>query len=318
MLGDSPRVGSKQVDIHKSIALHRVSQQCIVGCPHTQIVDQQTVHSPLRDTRYRKSLKRARLEDIDGEAEDLNPRKKRRLRLDLVTSRLSKPYSTPSTNIVGTTSWRFAGWARQRFAGGKLLRKAAILNWTSIKGRKDPLHAAKMRESLKGRTTFGNRSVEQWSAAPTDRTEHLSSSSMCQAPQRELRTTGTFQMPSDYDDLDYEDDIEEEGDERDEKSEKDDSEDISEDDSQAIHSDFRQLENTDTDSEFYDTSWSFANVDGHSPKFDSPGLEIKLVLENERRDEVITSPSFLNSKLARGEKHHGRPRASGRFLMFEH
>lgn len=298
MLHDSPQVDSNQVDIHKSIALHRVSQPRIFGCPHTQIVDQQPVHSPLRDTKYRKPLKRARLEDIDGGAEDLNPRKKRRLRLDLVTSRLSEPYSTPSTNIVGTTSWRFAGWARQRFAGGKLLRKAAILNWTSIKGKNDPLHAAEMREFLKGRMTFGNRIVEQWSAARIDRNEHCSSSSMCQVPQREVRTTGTFQMPSDYDDLDYEDDIESEGEEGDEKSEKDDSEDISDEDSQAIHSDFRQLETSDTDSEFYDTSWSFANVDGHSRKVDPPGLEIQLVMENERRDEVITSPSFLASILA--------------------
>jgi len=84
-----------------------------------------------------KSLKRPRLdESIDGDEEEPTQRKKRRLRLDLVTSRLSRPYADPATHIIGTKAWRAGAWARQRFVGGKLLRKAAILNWIAMKRKR--------------------------------------------------------------------------------------------------------------------------------------------------------------------------------------
>ena len=88
-----------------------------------------------------KCLKRSRLQE-DGEQLQ---RKKRRLRLNLVTSRLSKPYATPTTHIVGRTHSRVGVWARQRLSGGKLLRKAAILNLIAMK-RKREAGKASMRD----------------------------------------------------------------------------------------------------------------------------------------------------------------------------
>ena len=83
---------------------------------------------------------------------------------------------------------------------------------------------------------------------------------------------------SDYDAFDYEDDDieQEEGDQS------------SDEDGQVIHSDFRLLEPSDTDPEFFDTSWSFMTTG--EPKLDPSGNEIKLVIENESKDEVSFAP----------------------------
>jgi len=74
-------------------------------------------------------LKRPRpLTDIDGELSTLG-KKKRRLRLFLITSRLSRPFSLPASNIVDRGSSKIAVWAKQKSSLGRhLLRKAAILN----------------------------------------------------------------------------------------------------------------------------------------------------------------------------------------------
>ncbi|KAF1846919.1 uncharacterized protein K460DRAFT_239852, partial [Cucurbitaria berberidis CBS 394.84] len=65
--------------------------------------------------------------DIDGEHSCLQ-KKKRRLRLFLITSRLSPQFSHPATNIVDRGSSKIAVWAKQKALGRNLLRKAAILN----------------------------------------------------------------------------------------------------------------------------------------------------------------------------------------------
>lgn len=89
--------------------------------------------------------KRARpLADIEGVDEDLRVcSKKRRLRLTLVTSRLSDPYSVPSTNIMdrGNCS-RVAIWAKTRMVARNVLRKAAILN----KIKRDAMAAREAQE----------------------------------------------------------------------------------------------------------------------------------------------------------------------------
>lgn len=75
-----------------------------------------------------QSWKRPRpLADVDGEHSCLH-KKKRRLRLFLITSRLSPQFSHPATNIVDRGSSRIAVWAKQRALGRNILRKAAILN----------------------------------------------------------------------------------------------------------------------------------------------------------------------------------------------
>lgn len=75
--------------------------------------------------------------DVDGENSCLH-KKKRRLRLFLITSRLSPQFSHPATNIVDRGSSKIAVWAKQRAIGRNLLRKAAILNrirWKAITAR---------------------------------------------------------------------------------------------------------------------------------------------------------------------------------------
>ncbi|KAF1829117.1 hypothetical protein BDW02DRAFT_583958 [Decorospora gaudefroyi] len=74
------------------------------------------------------SRKRSRaVADIDGEHSCMQ-KKKRRLRLFLITSRLSPQFSHPATNIVDRGSSKIAVWAKQKALGRNLLRKAAILN----------------------------------------------------------------------------------------------------------------------------------------------------------------------------------------------
>ena len=82
----------------------------------------------------RQYLKRSRpLESQDIDANELPPRKKRRLRLTLITSKLSKPYATPPTFIPLPRALRAGVWARHRTAGRDLIRKAAIFNSIAMK-----------------------------------------------------------------------------------------------------------------------------------------------------------------------------------------
>jgi len=103
------------------------------------ILGQPSDLSQIAASKPRKLLKRPRMPD-DSESEERRhvPRKKRRLRLELVTSRLSNPYAAPATHIIGTKPWRIGIWARQRLAGGKLLRKAALLNSVAMKRKRGP------------------------------------------------------------------------------------------------------------------------------------------------------------------------------------
>ncbi|PGH36915.1 hypothetical protein GX50_00149 [[Emmonsia] crescens] len=68
------------------------------------------------------------LTDVDGEGSVGQQKKKRRLRLVFVTSRLSCPFSSPSTHNVSRGSSKIAVWAKQKALGHNLLRKAAIMN----------------------------------------------------------------------------------------------------------------------------------------------------------------------------------------------
>lgn len=139
MLNDFPYIGSGRITVTKSTSVQRRPQETGVSCSQLKPVNQHLGAFASTDTTQPKSLKRSRCQDeIDGEEEEHTQRKKRRLRLDLVTSRLSRPYATPATHIIGTRAWRVGAWARQRFVGGKLLRKAAILNWVSMERKGGP------------------------------------------------------------------------------------------------------------------------------------------------------------------------------------
>lgn len=72
-------------------------------------------------------LKRRRpLWDVDGTSS--TEKKKRRLRLNLITSRLSRPFSYPATNIADRGPSAIRLWARKRAREKNELRKAAIMN----------------------------------------------------------------------------------------------------------------------------------------------------------------------------------------------
>lgn len=75
-----------------------------------------------------KPFKRRRaLSDVDGDGNE--GRKKRRLRLHLITSRLSRPFSQPASNIVNRGFCKIPVWGAKNKAHGKnVLRKAAIMN----------------------------------------------------------------------------------------------------------------------------------------------------------------------------------------------
>ncbi len=76
---------------------------------------------------HHRAFKRRRpLWDVDGGYG--TSKKKRRLRLNLITSRLSRPFSSPATNIVDRGSSRIAIWAKGKKPDRRLLRKAAITN----------------------------------------------------------------------------------------------------------------------------------------------------------------------------------------------
>ena len=89
-------------------------------------------------------------------------------------------------------------------------------------------------------------------------------------------------------DLEYHVDYQEEEQENEDDDSEDDS---SEENGQAIHSDFRLLESSDTDPEFFDTSWSFADI--KESEIQSNQAELEIVMENESKDEVSIAPTRL-------------------------
>ena len=94
------------------------------------------------------NLKRSRTpEGHDREMDQLHPRKKRRLRHDLVTSKLSKPYATPPTFIAVKKPLREGVWARQRISGRDLVRKAAIFNSLATRQRTNGLRGVNNGQS---------------------------------------------------------------------------------------------------------------------------------------------------------------------------
>ncbi|KAI9790734.1 MAG: hypothetical protein M1816_004875 [Peltula sp. TS41687] len=99
-------------------------------------------------------LKRHRpLTDVDGEESSGKSRKKkRRLRLYLITSRLSLPFAAPSTHIVDRGSSKIAIWAKQKALGRNELRKAAIMN--HVRKRAVAAQEAKRKQMELARKAF--------------------------------------------------------------------------------------------------------------------------------------------------------------------
>ena len=139
MLLEWPRIDSSRPLSNKAASSQQSFDISTISPPTSSTpIFRASNSTQIATTAPQKCLKRSRLQE-DGEQLQ---RKKRRLRLDLVTSRLSKPYATPTTHIVGRTHSRVGVWARQRLSGGKLLRKAAILNSITMKRKRETGKAA--------------------------------------------------------------------------------------------------------------------------------------------------------------------------------
>lgn len=100
--------------------------------------------------------RRRALSDVDGDGNE--GRKKRRLRLHLITSRLSRPYSQPATNIVNRSGSKVAILGvKSKALGRSELRKAAIMNRVRI--RMDEAKDFIRLENERGRAKLSMREI---------------------------------------------------------------------------------------------------------------------------------------------------------------
>jgi hypothetical protein len=100
--------------------------------------------------------RRRALSDVDGDGNE--GRKKRRLRLQLITSRLSRPFSQPASNIVNRGIAKIPVWgARNKALGKSVLRKAAIMN--RVRQRMDAAKDFMRLEQEKSRERMSLREI---------------------------------------------------------------------------------------------------------------------------------------------------------------
>ncbi|KAL8668462.1 MAG: hypothetical protein Q9168_006908 [Polycauliona sp. 1 TL-2023] len=197
---------------------------------------------PIRGLDSQSTLKRVRLQsDVEGEGSVDSQRKKRRLRVDLVTSRLSHPYASPATHIITSRrTQRLGPWARPRWRVRSPLRRAAILNSIRIKeitdghiGRKE----AKLLTPLRTDTESDDTEIELVTEGiRTPREPSLKGS----LPQGYTPPLSSPLGLSNYDALDEEDDDFDE-DEMESDDERDD-----------VYSNFNESEGPEDDLEDYD------------------------------------------------------------------
>lgn len=228
----------------------------------------------------RESLKRSRPQEEIDRLGDCISRKKRRLRHELVTSRLSRPYATPATHIA-RGAWRLGVWARQRSSGGLLLRKGAILNSITKKRKLAVLESTKKIGLQEGNSAsmYGNACCMVLPLADDVRSQ--SGSTHIPPSQASSEPLPIF-TSSDYDAFDHEDN---------ESINNEEDEEESAGDNQPVYSDFRMLASSESDEEFGDASYSFDTLDtSYHPGIDHGEKAIHLVIENERQDEVSVAP----------------------------
>jgi hypothetical protein len=99
--------------------------------------------------------RRRALSDVDGDGNE--GRKKRRLRLHLITSRLSRPFSQPASNIVNRGVSKIAIWGKNKALGRNLLRKAAIMN--RVRLRMDAAKDFMRQQEQRSRETLALREI---------------------------------------------------------------------------------------------------------------------------------------------------------------
>ncbi|MCJ1230605.1 hypothetical protein MMC12_007279 [Toensbergia leucococca] len=210
--------------------------------------------------------------DVDGEGSENTQKKKRRLRLDLITSRLSRPYATPATHIIGRGVSKIATWARRKALGRVSLRKAASLNW--IRMKKASTEDAKKRQLRPAENTpLHDESYETLSASAADNRQRQSSPPPRSIAHQEHLPPFPSPLGASYYDA-----FDEEGDPFDEDQDTAENE--------TVYSDFNRLETMDLDEDNYDSLAPFESNPVEDLRPPTPGREIvDLIMENERQEE---------------------------------
>lgn len=206
-----------------------------------------------RDSAFPSLLKRHRLDtDVDGEDSVGLQRKKRRLRLNLVTSRLSRPYATPPTHILSRKTRRTGSWMRPRDRIRSPLRRAAVLNAIRVKRR--PAESFGLKEA---NLLSGLRPQKEPIHAEVDlitqgvRTPRGPMPNGCLPQQYLSPAPSPLGSSNYYDALDDDDD----------PSEGNASDDLEE--SGIVYSNFNDLDGADSEIEDYDTYSPFSGGEEH-------------------------------------------------------
>lgn len=122
----------------------------------------------VRASKQARCFKRRRpLWDIDGGSSE--GKKKRRLRFNLITSRLSKPFSSPATNIINRGSSKIAVWAKNRKLDKNLLRKGAIMNRvrSTLDAAKAIVHQETIRPGIGLKELMVHQRSKVWELPPS-------------------------------------------------------------------------------------------------------------------------------------------------------
>lgn len=210
-----------------------------------------TILSTIQDSNSQSLLKRHRPEtDVDGEGSVDVQKKKRRLRLDLVTSRLSQPYATPTTHIISRISRRPRAWTSPRVPVRSPLRRAAILNAIRIQRMPAKQFGPKEVDLLTGLNSQKESDRTEFDLTTQGVRTPRGPMPKDDSPQHPLPTLPSPLGPSNYEALD----------EYDDPFEEDEEEDVSDEDS--VYSNFNNLDGADTeDIEDYDTPYTFGGED---------------------------------------------------------
>lgn len=228
-------------------------------------------------------LKRARPRaDVDGEGSENTQKKKRRLRLYLITSRLSKPYASPATHIISRKALRIGIWARQKVLGRNLLRKVACLN--SIRIKRLAAREAEQRRSAFARmvSMCDNVYVTDLGIVANGSRKQQSSPMAASLPRQYNPPSPSPLGLSNYDAFDYEDDPVDE----------DDDDDASGND--LVYSDFSALSADDSNSDdnsYFDPFGS--DESEQSAVFSSSKEVMGLLMKNEKCEEISVAHRVL-------------------------
>ncbi|KAL8773352.1 MAG: hypothetical protein Q9209_001746 [Squamulea sp. 1 TL-2023] len=206
-----------------------------------------TLSLAIRAVDPQSNLKRVRLQtDVEGENSVDIHRKKRRLRVNLVTSRLSLPYATPATHIIPSRrTQRLGPWSRPRLRVHSPLRRAAILN--AIRARETTARPIGRREvsllkTLKSKPESDHTEIDLVTngiRTPSD------SPPEGNLPQGHIPPSPSPLGPPNYNAFDEEDDHFDEDDMD------------SADEGEDVYSNFNDLEDTETNTEDYESLCPF-------------------------------------------------------------